>query len=503
MRYLIIAAAILFSINVSYCQKRNAIWCFGDSAGIDFNNLSNPVAFSTGTDGRGTSCSIADTNGNLLFYAATPNPVLFLTGYLKLGVVYNAQHVVMQNGDSIVGMAWYNEHIIVPKPGSTSEYYLFTAGVTSLLGLYYSVINLSQNGGLGAVTQKNVQLNLLQANDAMQAIQHGNGRDWWVIFTRANNPNNQFYFYLVNPTGVTLHHTQNIGGINTSNLGNLTFNIEGNKALYQTYTGLLEVMDFDRCTGYFSNANVIEQEVVMDPLKYYWGSAFSADASKIYVTTSDSSNFLFQYDLNATNVAASKDTLYSFTNVITEAGALRLAPDGKIYLSNAWNDGFTFNYPYPTDTASYNFINMNLSVINYPDSLGAACDFQPYSFYLGGKRTYWGLPNNPNYSLGRLMGSVCDTLTNLTSPLTPEGGIKAAPNPTSGDFTLQFNVMGIAGELEIYDVMGNLLLKEYIAPWSQFKKVGISIPKFREAEGIYVCKLRRGNVVETVKVVME
>lgn len=42
--------------------------------------------------------------------------------------------------------------------------------------------------------------------------------------------------------------------------------------------------------------------------------------------------------------------------------------------------------------------------------MGTACDFQPYSFYLGGKRTYWGLPNNPNYELPALDGSLCDTL---------------------------------------------------------------------------------------------
>ena len=62
---------------------------------------------------------------------------------------------------------------------------------------------------------------------------------------------------------------------------------------------------------------------------------------------------------------------------------------------------------YPYDSTDYYPENMSLSVINQPDQRGgaAACDFQPYSFYLGGKRTYWGLPNNPNYDLGPLAGS--------------------------------------------------------------------------------------------------
>jgi hypothetical protein len=40
-----------------------------------------------------------------------------------------------------------------------------------------------------------------------------------------------------------------------------------------------------------------------------------------------------------------------------------------------------------------------------------ACDYQPYGFYLGGHKSYYGLPNNPNYELGKWVGSACDTLT--------------------------------------------------------------------------------------------
>ncbi|MBK7967235.1 MAG: T9SS type A sorting domain-containing protein [Bacteroidetes bacterium] len=73
-----------------------------------------------------------------------------------------------------------------------------------------------------------------------------------------------------------------------------------------------------------------------------------------------------------------------------------------------------WNFPYPD--SAYNIYNMNLSVINEPDSAFPACNFTPYSFYLGGKRTYWGLPNNPNYDMGVVAGSPCDTLTVGLSP---------------------------------------------------------------------------------------
>ncbi|MBK8846993.1 MAG: hypothetical protein IPO27_10775 [Bacteroidetes bacterium] len=82
----------------------------------------------------------------------------------------------------------------------------------------------------------------------------------------------------------------------------------------------------------------------------------------------------------------------------------------------------TWSYPY--QDSMRNYINENLSVINEPDSLGAKCDYQPFSFYLGGKRTYYGLPNNPNYELGPLLGSACDTLS-ASMQYTPKSAISA------------------------------------------------------------------------------
>ena len=124
------------------------------------------------------------------------------------------------------------------------------------------------------------------------------------------------------------------------------------------------------------------------------------------------------------------------------------------------------------------------------------CNVQQHSIQF---QSYYanGIPNHPKYFLG------CDTscttcLTDLTSPLTPEGGIRAAPNPTWA-FTLQFNVVGILGTLEVYDMMWHLVKKEGVAPWSQFKKVDIS----NLAVGIYVCRVKKGDGVEMVKVIKE
>ncbi|MBE7510779.1 MAG: hypothetical protein HS118_11435 [Bacteroidia bacterium] len=80
---------------------------------------------------------------------------------------------------------------------------------------------------------------------------------------------------------------------------------------------------------------------------------------------------------------------------------------------------------------------MYLGVVNNPNVKGLGCNFNNFGFYLGGKRSYWGLPNNPDYELGALAGSGCDTLTNLTPDPTPlERGVRILTRPEK---SLQFN----------------------------------------------------------------
>lgn len=64
----------------------------------------------------------------------------------------------MLNGDSLIGDGWFNEYIILPKNEAAKTFYVFTLGVTSFDGLWYSVIDMNLNNGLGMVTDKNVSL---------------------------------------------------------------------------------------------------------------------------------------------------------------------------------------------------------------------------------------------------------------------------------------------------------------------------------------------------------
>nr|MBK9650965.1 hypothetical protein [Bacteroidota bacterium] len=63
----------------------------------------------------------------------------------------------MLNGDSIVGLAWYKEYVIVNNPMHNNQFIVFCAGVTTSEGLYYSLVDMTQDKPWGSCT-KNVQL---------------------------------------------------------------------------------------------------------------------------------------------------------------------------------------------------------------------------------------------------------------------------------------------------------------------------------------------------------
>jgi len=84
-------------------------------------------------------------------------------------------------------------------------------------------------------------------------------------------------------------------------------------------------------------------------------------------------------------------------------GQLEKGPDGKIYMANVYDTDFP--------NITFDSLNRYIGVINFPDSIGLSCNFEPYSIYLGGRRSFYNLPVHPNYELGPVVGSICDSLT--------------------------------------------------------------------------------------------
>ena len=75
--------------------------------------------------------------------------------------------------------------IIIPQPGSSSIYYIFTVDARAGTdGLQYSIIDITLDGGLGAVTStKNVLLST-PTTEKITAVESADGESIWVISHR-------------------------------------------------------------------------------------------------------------------------------------------------------------------------------------------------------------------------------------------------------------------------------------------------------------------------------
>ena len=495
------AYLIYFVLSVLSCignataqQYKGNHWCFGDSAGIDWISPQSPSFFTTASKGRGGTVSISDSAGNLIMYAYGR------ALSQKRTCATNKYHELMQNGDSIYSEELYHELLLLPLPKSDSLLYLFSIGIVGIVpyGLHYSIINHKANNDSGIVVQKNIQLNNLPAFDGLTAARHGNGRDWWLIFKHYVAPpslvyNNDFYVYLLDSSGVSGPLIQSIGTLHIDGGGQLLFNQSGLEAILVTWNGVIEKYDFDRCTGQFTNFVNIEPYQWPGIIPVYASCALSQDETKLYVSsfsqnsTLTSVDTLYQFDLTASNIAASKTVLYYMPNRNIGMGSLRRAPDNKIYLAS------TFENYYPYKDTSYNVYNTNLSVINQPDSLGLACDFQPFSFYLGGARTYYGLPNNPDYELGAWVGSPCDTLTVGLSPgPSPEERGAWMQAWYNGEWNMihvnASKLKGKSGVLSLFDLQGRLVYERKVEVIPGGFLTG-EIPLEGVAKGMYIVNL--------------
>ena len=75
-----------------------------------------------------------------------------------------------------------------------------------------------------------------------------------------------------------------------------------------------------------------------------------------YAGLAGNHNYLLQYDLNAIDIPASCDTLDSTLYPPADCGAVRMAPDGKIYYAQCYVSPTALGYPY-ADTMRNKFFH--------------------------------------------------------------------------------------------------------------------------------------------------
>jgi hypothetical protein len=350
---------------------------------------------------------------------------------------------------------------------------------------------LRGDNGLGEVVQKNVSLlDSIYMVDGLTAVKHGNGRDWWLVARKwdyfAGLPweNNEWYIYLISTNGISALPVQNVGSMNSTNNGSLYFDPTGNKMVFINGISLIELYDFNRCTGEVANPVTVEQQDLFGVYPHYWTCQFSPSSRYLYIGSNSDTSKLYQFDTYSSPIDSSKTLLWQTSFPKFTMGDLKLAPDNKIYLSMCYVDTFGTYFPYLT--TMYNSYNMNLSVINSPDSAGLACNFQPWSFNLGGKRTYWGLPNNPDYDLLALAGSPCDTLVGMgESPQIQQAALNVFYHTAwEKAFINASNLKGKNGKLLVYDMQGKIIHQEPLRIQNGFFTRDLSMQG--KAHGVYL-----------------
>ncbi len=318
---------------------------------------------------------------------------------LNIGYGYDAYCV----NDSF-GYPFFQNMIMLSGPESPSMYYLFYLSIKinfqPLTGyfekLLFSQIDMSLNSGTGKVVQKN---QLIVADtfhaDGLHAVRHANGRDWWIVVSKLFS--NKYYVVLLTPNGITSTE-QSIGEPTWSESGGeMVFSPDGTQLARFNTKDDLRIFDFNRSIGVLSDPIFIPIEDDADN-QLFAGLAFSADSRYLYTAEVKR---LLQFDMLSANIAASKKVvaeriLNPDCSLGSSIGYLELGPDGRIYCRPGSGQ-------------------QCMHRIARPELMGVDAGFVQY--YYKFDFSYANLPHFPNFRLGPIDGSPCDTLGIDNHPL--------------------------------------------------------------------------------------
>ena len=444
-------------------QKEANVWIFDEDLGIDFNFDRFTPFNGTGIDQPGGSASICDkTTGALLFYTDGRN-------------VWNRNFALMPNGTQLRGGYTSDQAaLIVPYPGDDNLYYLFTTKSYSdtiplsnvdseYSGLYYSVIDMRLNKGLGDVVKQTKNTRLTEkSTEKLTAVPHINGRDYWVITHEWGT--DRFVVFPLTDTGVgspdyfsfgpTYGHYESQGRLHASPDGRMLACAVSSLPIYEL-ANPLELYNFNAATGIISNRRVLGNYPQL------YGVSFSPDNSKLYFSFFDNyrpyGERLFQLDLNAgeTEAIINTQTLINFVsetgiggNDTISGGMLHLAPDGRLYISifglSAVRDG--------NEVIEKN----RMFFLNKPNLPGLLCE--PSRRDLDAN-----LSSGHSHSFPNFIQSHFNNLEPVDNSTTFEDcaviDFNTYPNPTNGYVSIKSEINNclFPGRVKVYNSLGQLL----------------------------------------------
>lgn len=384
--------------------------------------------------------------------------------------------------------------IVLPYPGKKNEYIVFHVSGEYFLAygqyqvqplhLNYSVIDINLDGGLGGIIEGKKNLPAISdtvSQGRLIACKHANGRDWWVVTHKFHS--DKYYKVLVSPDTVQ-QFEQSIGNVFTSNdiFGMAVFSPDGSHYAQLNNNDTIDLLQFDRCTGEFSNQITLAVPDTPVKLSATLSCSFSPSSRYLYVS---SYRRIWQFDTWSSDINGSimlVDSIDYYSYLYDPLFLHQLAPDGKIYISTFDTDG----------------LDPNLHVINNPDSIAALADFVPYGFSLPPIGGNFSVPNFPNYDLGPLQGSGCDTLYLTNNDLQLPVDITIAPNPVADWLNIIYKLHDDA-EFELRDLYGKKVAS--ISLFHYFKNRMIDVSAL--PAGVYLASvIQKGKRVWGEKVIV-
>lgn len=336
-----------------------------------------------------SNTSFSDSTGNLM----SCTNALFIA---------NREGSIMQGGENLLpgeplAGGWVNQNIMALPTNSEKHVYVYVNHEIlpvishSATKMLTANVDMQKNAGLGGVTSHNqiILADTLATGGVISAVKHANGRDWWILANEINT--NRYYRILSTPMGFEILGSQTVGDSISLGVGQVCFSPDGTHfanyyGISTSQGGYLEIYDFDRCSGLLSNHR--SKHI---PDGSWGGIAFSPNSRYLYFNNSFKA---YQFDFEAPDVLASQTLIAEWDGFMapfaTRFYLMQLAPDGKIYAA--------------TTTGC-----QVLHVIHQPNEAGTACQYEQHGIWLPTYNAH-SMPCFPNYRLGPLDGSACDTL---------------------------------------------------------------------------------------------
>ncbi len=303
--------------------KANGVWVFGRGTGLDFSRGGLDTIKSNTSGNEGFASVVDPVSGKLLFYS-------------NGNKVWDAGHNVMPNGSALMGngqttgnpsqITSYRGVGIVPVIGSERKYYLFSvtpvggfvAGQTPYSGMFYSIVDMSNNNGMGDIEggKKNIHLNKDTLTEGVTAIP-GNNCDIWICVVAAL-PHPVIKSYRITYQGIdTIPVISAMPNVFPNQMpsgsygAGLSFSSDRTKAalsLYTTGVPSLVLLNFNPESGEFT------QPIALATNKAISNTVFSPDNTKLYADEYVyPNNPLLQFDISVADSTTIVNSLLRIT----------------------------------------------------------------------------------------------------------------------------------------------------------------------------------------------